>query len=209
MRVLYVQDDVAGHMIEMLKGAMALRVISDPLQPSTDTGPVIDQEALDGLQAHIDRMDKEAKLIARCPLGEGADKGTFLAPVAYEIGDIRDIGREVFGPVLHVIRYKAENLSQVIEDINSTGFGLTLGVHSRITSHMDKITGDVHVGNAYVNRTMIGAVVGVQPFGGHGLSGTGPKAGGPNYLPRFATEKVVSIDTTRQGGNASLVTLED
>ena len=209
MRVLYVQDDVADHMIEMLKGAMALRVISDPMQPSTDIGPVIDQEALDGLQAHIDRMDKEAKLIARCPLGEGADKGTFLAPVAYEIGDIRDIGREVFGPVLHVIRYKAKNLSQVIEDINSTGFGLTLGVHSRITSHMDKITGDVHVGNAYVNRTMIGAVVGVQPFGGHGLSGTGPKAGGPNYLPRFATEKVVSIDTTRQGGNASLVTLED
>lgn len=209
MRVLYVQDDVADHMIDMLKGAMALRVVDDPLSVMTDTGPVIDRDALNGLQAHIDRMDKEATLIARCPLGSGADKGTFLAPAAYEINHISEIGREVFGPVLHVIRYKAKDLSQVIDDINNTGYGLTLGVHSRISSHMDKITGDVHVGNAYVNRTMIGAVVGVQPFGGHGLSGTGPKAGGPHYLSRFAIEKVVSIDTTRQGGNASLVTLEE
>jgi RHH-type proline utilization regulon transcriptional repressor/proline dehydrogenase/delta 1-pyrroline-5-carboxylate dehydrogenase len=111
--------------------------------------------------------------------------------------------------VLHVIRYKNDHTGRVIEEINATGYGLTLGVHSRIRTQMDKITGDIHVGNAYVNRTMIGAVVGVQPFGGQGLSGTGPKAGGPHYLHRFATEKVVSIDTTRQGGNASLVTLEE
>lgn len=135
--------------------------------------------------------------------------GHFFAPVAYEINDIEQLGREVFGPVLHVVRYDAADIGKVMDGINKTGYGLTFGVHSRIGSFVNNVTGQARVGNAYVNRTMIGAVVGVQPFGGNGLSGTGPKAGGPHYLPRFANEKVVSIDTTRQGGNASLVSLEE
>ena len=210
LRVLYVQDDIADKVIEMLKGAMAMRVVGDPMDISTDIGPVIDAGALAILQEHRKKLDKIGSFIAETPVSEDlARQGHFFAPVAYEIKDIRELEREVFGPILHVIRFKGEALEQVIDDINATGYGLTLGVHSRIAQHMDKITGNAHVGNAYVNRTMIGAVVGVQPFGGHGLSGTGPKAGGPHYLYRFCTEKVVCTDTTRQGGNASLVTLEE
>ncbi|MCB9990365.1 MAG: bifunctional proline dehydrogenase/L-glutamate gamma-semialdehyde dehydrogenase PutA [Rhodospirillales bacterium] len=210
LRVLYVQEDVADKVIAMLEGAMAERRIGDPMRLSSDIGPVIDDEALSVLKAHREKLDKIGRFIAAVPLDETlSGQGHFFAPVAYEIPSIHELEREVFGPVLHVIRYKADDLNRVIEDINATGYGLTLGVHSRISHVMDRITGDVQVGNAYVNRTMIGAVVGVQPFGGNGLSGTGPKAGGPHYLQRFATEKVVSVDTTRQGGNASLVTLEE
>ena len=128
---------------------------------------------------------------------------------SYEIDSIETLGREVFGPVLHIIRWKAGELDQVIDAINSTGYGLTLGVHSRIDATARKIAEKAKVGNCYVNRNQIGAVVGVQPFGGRGLSGTGPKAGGPHYLPRFATEKTVTIDTTAAGGNATLLTMED
>ncbi len=210
LRVLYVQDEVAERMIAMLAGAMKRRRLGDPLDLSTDIGPVIDEEALDRLNAHKGWLEQNATLIAQTPLEPAlAQRGHFFAPVAYEIDDIRQLEREVFGPVLHVIRYKADEIDEVISAINDTGYGLTMGFHTRISSAMADVTGKIHVGNAYVNRTMIGAVVGVQPFGGHGLSGTGPKAGGPHYLPRFATEKVVSIDTARQGGNASLVTLEE
>ena len=133
----------------------------------------------------------------------------FFAPCAYEIDTIKRLDREIFGPVLHIIRYRAADIDKVIKAINATGFGLTFGAHSRIRPSMDKLAGAMTAGNIYINRGMTGAVVGVQPFGGQGLSGTGPKAGGPYYLPRFATEKTVSTDTTRQGGNATLVSLSE
>ncbi|HSR64167.1 MAG TPA: aldehyde dehydrogenase family protein, partial [Xanthomonadaceae bacterium] len=140
---------------------------------------------------------------------EATAHGTFFAPAAWELGSLAQLTRENFGPALHVIRWKASELDQVIAAINATGYGLTLGIHSRIDETIDHIVSRVKVGNSYVNRNQIGAVVGVQPFGGQGLSGTGPKAGGPHYLPRFATEKTVTINTTAAGGNASLLTLGD
>lgn len=210
LRVLYVQDDVADRVIHMLKGAMAEQTVGDPMCLASDIGPVIDQEALQTLRDHRKNLDQMGRFIAEIPVPDNiVHGGHFFAPVAYEINDIEQLGREVFGPVLHVVRYDAADIGKVMDGINKTGYGLTFGVHSRIGSFVNNVTGQARVGNAYVNRTMIGAVVGVQPFGGNGLSGTGPKAGGPHYLPRFANEKVVSIDTTRQGGNASLVSLEE
>ena len=149
------------------------------------------------------------RLRKRMPRVEETAEGSFVAPMAFEIDRIDQLEREVFGPILHVIRYRADRLDGVIEAINATGYGLTLGIHSRIDEVVEYIAGRVRAGNAYVNRNMVGAVVGVQPFGGEGLSGTGPKAGGPRYLQRFATERVISIDTTAAGGNASLLSLED
>jgi RHH-type proline utilization regulon transcriptional repressor/proline dehydrogenase/delta 1-pyrroline-5-carboxylate dehydrogenase len=210
LRVLYVQEDVADRVLEMLKGAMEQRVVGDPVYLSTDIGPVIDEQALNILHEHEKKLGKIGRLIARTPLPDSIkDKGYFFAPVAYEIDSLSQLEKEVFGPILHVIRYRAEEIDKELNEINATGYGLTCGVHSRISSTMKHVTRQLDVGNAYVNRTTIGAVVGVQPFGGRGLSGTGPKAGGPYYLHRFSTEKVVSIDTTRQGGNASLVSLEE
>jgi RHH-type proline utilization regulon transcriptional repressor/proline dehydrogenase/delta 1-pyrroline-5-carboxylate dehydrogenase len=210
LRVLFLQEDVADSAIKMLKGAMEHLVVGDPVNISSDIGPVIDDEALQILKDHVKKLDKIGQFIAQAPLSkEIENQGYFFSPVIYEIEDISLLEREVFGPILHLVRYKADDLDKVISKINQTGYGLTLGVHSRISSKMNKIANSVDVGNAYINRTMIGAVVGVQPFGGQGLSGTGPKAGGPHYLHRFATEKVISIDTTRQGGNASLVSLEE
>jgi RHH-type proline utilization regulon transcriptional repressor/proline dehydrogenase/delta 1-pyrroline-5-carboxylate dehydrogenase len=210
LRVLYVQDDVADKIIEMLRGAMAQQSVGDPMDLSSDLGPVIDEDALGILKDHQAKLDQISTKIAEVPLSdELKSKGHFFAPVAYEIESLDQLTREVFGPILHVIRYRADQINDVLAEINDTGYGLTCGVHSRISSAVSKVTENLDVGNAYVNRTTIGAVVGVQPFGGSGLSGTGPKAGGPHYLPRFATEKVVSTDTTRQGGNASLVTLTE
>ncbi|MDH3230664.1 MAG: bifunctional proline dehydrogenase/L-glutamate gamma-semialdehyde dehydrogenase PutA [Alphaproteobacteria bacterium] len=208
LRVLFVQDDVAERTVEMLAGAMRELKVGDPALLSTDVGPVIDAEARAMLQAHADRMDRDAKLLCEVPLDDGCGNGCFFAPRAYEIESIAVLEREVFGPVLHVVRYDDARLDQVLDDINATGYGLTLGVHSRVDSTVRRIVSRLHVGNAYVNRNQIGAVVGVQPFGGEGLSGTGPKAGGPRYLHRFATERVVSTDTTAAGGNASLMSLE-
>jgi RHH-type proline utilization regulon transcriptional repressor/proline dehydrogenase/delta 1-pyrroline-5-carboxylate dehydrogenase len=170
---------------------------------------VIDADALKILQDHAARMDREARLIAQASIGNDIAAGTFFAPRAYELQSLSQLQREVFGPILHVIRWKADQLDAVIDQINATGYGLTLGVHSRIDETVNRIATRVAVGNVYVNRNQIGAVVGVQPFGGQGLSGTGPKAGGPHYLLRFATEKVVTINTTAAGGNASLLTLGD
>jgi len=209
LRVLFVQDDVAERTIEMLTGAMLELTVGDPALLSTDVGPVIDEEARVILQDHADRMAQDGRLLCEVPLGTGCDNGTFFAPRAYQIESIAMLEREVFGPILHVVRYDDALLDQVIDDINATGYGLTLGVHSRVDSTVRRITRRLRVGNAYVNRNQIGAVVGVQPFGGEGLSGTGPKAGGPRYLHRFATERVVSTDTTAAGGNASLMSLED
>ena len=206
-RVLYLQEDIADHVIEMLTGAMAELKVGPTRDIATDVGPVIDQDALDMLQKHAAKMDAKARKLAQAELGPDCGNGHFFAPRAYEIGSISELEREVFGPVLHVVRYKASELDQVIEAINGTGYGLTLGIHTRIDDTAEYIASRVRVGNCYVNRNQIGAVVGVQPFGGEGLSGTGPKAGGPHYLPRFATERVLTINTTAAGGNASLLTL--
>ncbi len=208
-RILFIQRDVADKVITMLAGAMQELKVGDPGLLSTDVGPVIDADALSMLEAHAQRMDQEAKPIARVELGNETAHGTFFAPRAYEIDALSRLHREIFGPVLHVIRYDANKLDAVIDAINATGYGLTLGIHSRIDETIEKIATGVRAGNRYVNRNMIGAVVGVQPFGGEGLSGTGPKAGGPHYLARFCTERTLTINTTASGGNASLLTLED
>nr|WP_257644222.1 bifunctional proline dehydrogenase/L-glutamate gamma-semialdehyde dehydrogenase PutA [Luteimonas salinisoli] len=208
-RILFVQDDVADRVIEMLAGAMAELQVGDPALLSTDVGPVIDTDAVKMLDEHAARMATEARLIAEAPGGAHLAHGTFFLPRAWELKSIDQLEDEKFGPALHVIRWKANELDKVIAAINSTGYGLTLGIHSRIDATVERIASQARVGNVYANRNQIGAVVGVQPFGGQGLSGTGPKAGGPHYLPRFATEKAVTINTTAAGGNASLLTLED
>jgi RHH-type transcriptional regulator, proline utilization regulon repressor / proline dehydrogenase / delta 1-pyrroline-5-carboxylate dehydrogenase len=208
-RVLFVQEDIADRVIGMLAGAMDQLSLGDPGLLSTDVGPVIDDDALGMLQRHAERMDGEAKKIREARLSEACAHGTFFAPRAYEIPSMDVLGKEVFGPVLHVVRYAADKLDDVIGQINRTGYGLTLGIHSRVDETVEYIASRVKVGNCYVNRNQVGAVVGVQPFGGEGLSGTGPKAGGPHYLLKFVTERVLTINTTAAGGNASLLTLDD
>ena len=208
-RVLFVQADIADKVVGMLAGAMDELTVGDPALLSTDVGPVIDEDARKVLADHAARMDKEAKLIKEVKLPASAEHGCFFAPRAYELNSLSQLTREVFGPVLHVIRYQADQLDQVLADINATGYGLTLGIHSRIDATVEKIARTVRVGNCYVNRNQVGAVVGVQPFGGEGLSGTGPKAGGPHYLLRFVSERTLTVNTTAAGGNASLLTLDD
>jgi len=176
---------------------------------STDVGPVIDRAALEMLQAHRQRMLSEGREIATVPIPDDLPGGYFFAPCAFEIDDIGQLEREVFGPILHVIRYRARDLDKVLKAINNTGYGLTLGIHSRIDSVQSYVCARTRVGNTYVNRNMTGAVVGVQPFGGEGLSGTGPKAGGPHYLLRFATERTLTVNTAAVGGNASLLAMSD
>jgi RHH-type transcriptional regulator, proline utilization regulon repressor / proline dehydrogenase / delta 1-pyrroline-5-carboxylate dehydrogenase len=207
-RILFVQDDVADRVIEMLKGAMADLAIGDPLDYRTDVGPVIDAEAKDKLDAHKARMGRETKLLMDVPLPATCKGGTFVAPAAYELQNLKPLTEEVFGPVLHVVGYEAGHLPEVVEALNDTGYGLTLGLHTRIDKTVNLVRSLARVGNLYVNRNQIGAVVGVQPFGGEGLSGTGPKAGGPHYLQRFAVERVMSQDTTASGGNAALMSIE-
>ena len=208
-RILFVQSDIADKVINMLSGAMDEIVVGDPALLSTDVGPVIDEDALGILVAHAARMDKEARLIKAVKLPESCSHGSFFAPRAYELQSLSQLTQEVFGPVLHVIRYEARDLDKVLDQINATGYGLTLGIHSRIDATVQHIVRSVRVGNCYVNRNQIGAVVGVQPFGGEGLSGTGPKAGGPHYLLKFASERTLTINTTAAGGNASLLTLAE
>ncbi|MDE2464912.1 MAG: bifunctional proline dehydrogenase/L-glutamate gamma-semialdehyde dehydrogenase PutA, partial [Alphaproteobacteria bacterium] len=205
LRVLFLQEEVADKMLSLILGAMDEIRIGDPMLLNTDLGPVIDEEARNGLQRHVDLMMTEAKLLRSLKLGPEHEHGTFFAPHAFEIKSISQLKREVFGPILHVVRYSASRLQEVCEAINSTGYGLTLGIHSRIDETAAFIRDRVHVGNIYVNRNQIGAVVGVQPFGGEGLSGTGPKAGGPHYLLRFAHERTYTVNTTAAGGNAALL----
>ena len=205
LRVLYLQDDVYDGMLEMIRGAFDALVIGDPQELTTDVGPVIDAEAKTALNRHIAAMKAAGRPVWQRDLPETCAGGTFVAPTIIEIESIADLARENFGPVLHVARFKGDELKAVIAAINATGYGLTLGLHSRIDATRRLVEAQARVGNFYVNRNQIGAVVESQPFGGEGLSGTGPKAGGPHYLPRFATERVTCIDTTAAGGNASLM----
>ena len=201
LRLLFVQDDVAERMIEMIAGAARELGLGDPGDPAVHIGPVIDTEARQRLEAHIARM----KLEARVHLAGTSPDGNYVAPHIFELSDAGQLTEEVFGPVLHVVRYRASELDAVLQAIERSGYGLTLGIHSRIDDTIEAIIDRLAVGNVYVNRNMIGAVVGVQPFGGHGLSGTGPKAGGPHYLPRFAAEQTVTVNTAAAGGNAALL----
>ena len=209
LRVLCLQEDIADRVITMLTGAMAELEIGDPALLETDVGPVIDDEALALIEEHVARMEREARVLYRCTLGAHTGHGTFVAPTVVEIDRMAVLQREVFGPVLHVLRFRQDRLDDLIDDIEASGYGLTLGIHTRIDAVARRIAARARVGNIYVNRNMIGAVVGSQPFGGEGLSGTGPKAGGPRYLHRFAVERVVSTDTTAAGGNAALMVLGD
>jgi RHH-type proline utilization regulon transcriptional repressor/proline dehydrogenase/delta 1-pyrroline-5-carboxylate dehydrogenase len=201
LRLLFIQDDVADRMIEMIAGAARELRIGDPSDPATHIGPVIDAEAKQRLQSHIARLKNEARL----HFAGAAPDGNYVAPHIFELSDAAQLTLEIFGPILHVVRYRAEHLGRVLQAIERSGYGLTLGIHSRIDDTVEQVIDRLPIGNIYVNRNMIGAVVGVQPFGGFGLSGTGPKAGGPHYLARFATEQTVTINTAAAGGNAALL----
>jgi RHH-type proline utilization regulon transcriptional repressor/proline dehydrogenase/delta 1-pyrroline-5-carboxylate dehydrogenase len=198
LRVLFVQAEIAERVLEMLRGAMDELVVGNPAQLATDVGPIIDEPARRGLAEHVARMETSARLVARAPLASGS-RGHFLAPVAFEIKSLGDLQREVFGPVLHVVRYRSDELARVVDDINASGYGLTLGIHSRLDSTIDFVVDRAHVGNIYVNRNVIGAVVGVQPFGGEQKSGTGPKAGGPLYLRALVRRTEAGSDAVRPG----------
>ncbi len=188
LRVLFVQEDIADNLIRMIKGAMAELHVGNPEYLATDVGPVIDEKALAALTEHAEYMKSTGRLVYECALGDECENGHFFAPKLYEIDSIDVLKKEVFGPCVHVVRFKGEDIEKVIEQVNSTGFGLTMGIHTRIEERAQRFAQLSRAGNVYVNRNMIGAVVGVQPFGGRGLSGTGPKAGGPNYLPRLMKE---------------------
>lgn len=207
LRVLYVQSDVADKVITMLQGAMNQLKVGHPRDFDTDVGPLIDQSALDTLQAHRDKMAKAGRMLEAPKLPKLT--GYYVSPQAVEIDSIQQLKEEIFGPFLHIIRYPAKDLDKVIDDINSTGYGLTAGVHSRIDDTIEYVVSKVQAGNCYINRTMTGAVVGVHPFGGIGLSGTGPKAGGPGYLHRFVHEKTITNNIAAVGGNADILALSD
>ena len=209
LRVLYVQEDIYPRLIELLAGAMAELRVGDPQLLATDVGPVIHNNALVSLQSHVATLLKKYPLIYQCALDESSVNGYFMPPTAIALDSIDALEREVFGPILHVIPFKRKRLDDVIAQINQTGYGLTLGIHSRINQTVEYIRERIAVGNCYVNRNMIGAVVGLQPFGGQGLSGTGPKAGGPHYLQRLCHERTHTVDTTAAGGNASLMSMPE
>ena len=208
LRVLFIQKDIADNVLTMLAGAMEQMSIDHPGHYSSDVGPLIDQASLDKLNAHVDYMQKKGSLIKALKVPENL-KGYYFAPHAFEIDSIELLAEEIFGPFLHVIRYDARHLDQVIEAINNTGYGLTFGVHSRINNTIEHIATRIQVGNCYINRSTIGAVVGVHPFGGMGLSGTGPKAGGPHYLQSFMTEKTITNNIAAVGGNADLLEISE
>ncbi len=205
-RILFVQTDAAPRVKAMLTGAIEALDVGDPLDYATDIGPVIDDAAQDLLEGHKVRMQREGRELIDVAMPEACRAGTYVTPALYEIDRIDRLPGEVFGPILHLVRFERGRLDAVIASLNATGYGLTLGLHSRIEAVADYVTEHARVGNLYINRNQIGAVVGVQPFGGEGLSGTGPKAGGPNYLMRFATERTRSIDITATGGNTRLLT---
>jgi RHH-type proline utilization regulon transcriptional repressor/proline dehydrogenase/delta 1-pyrroline-5-carboxylate dehydrogenase len=199
LRLLYLQADIADRLLAILTGAMAELTIGDLALIATNVGPVIDAPAHDALERHAQRMTREGRLLYLCALPAGTEHGTYFAPRAFEIDSARLLPGEVFGPILHVIRWPGDRLDEVIAEIAATGYGLTLGIQSRMDETVRYILARVAVGNSYVNRNMIGAVVGCSPFGGEALSGTGPKAGGPRYLHRFATDRTVSTDATAAG----------
>ena len=207
LRLLCVQEEIEPRTLDLLKGYMEELTIGDPRHFSTDVGPVIDDPSRQTLGAHVDRMATEQRVVHRCALPEATAGGTFFAPTLVEIDDISALTEEQFGPILHVVKFRSRHLDKVVEAVNGTGFGLTMGLHSRIDSRIRGVAAASGAGNLYINRNMIGAVVGVQPFGGRGLSGTGPKAGGPHYVQRFGTEFTLSNNISAVGGNASLLTL--
>ena len=207
LRLLCVQEEIEPRTLDLLKGYMEELTIGDPRHLSTDVGPCIDDPSRQGLAKHVERMAREQKVVHRCTLPDGSDIGTYFAPTLVEIDDISALTEEQFGPILHVVKFKSRHLDDMVKAVNGTGFGLTMGLHSRIDSRVAGLAADCGAGNLYVNRNMIGAVVGVQPFGGRGLSGTGPKAGGPHYVQRFGTEFTLSNNISAVGGNASLLTL--
>jgi RHH-type proline utilization regulon transcriptional repressor/proline dehydrogenase/delta 1-pyrroline-5-carboxylate dehydrogenase len=207
LRLLCVQEDIADRLIELLEGAMDELVVGDPADLATDVGPVISAAAAQELQRHVEDMRRSARVRKVLPLDERHAHGSFVAPHLIELDDARALTREAFGPLLHVVRYRAAELDALLEGINASGYALTLGVQTRIESFWREVFRRTAAGNTYVNRNMVGAVVGVQPFGGSGLSGTGPKAGGPHYLLRFASERTLTVNTTATGGNAQLLAL--
>jgi RHH-type proline utilization regulon transcriptional repressor/proline dehydrogenase/delta 1-pyrroline-5-carboxylate dehydrogenase len=206
--LLLLQEEIAPRVLDLLAGFMDELKVGDPALLETDVGPVIDREALAMLEAHAAKVTaRKGVWHHRAALPKSAKAGRFFAPLAVEMPNVHSLEREVFGPIVHVVRFKASDLDGVVDSINAMGYGLTLGVHTRIDAVAERIAARARVGNVYVNRNIIGAVVGVQPFGGTGLSGTGPKAGGPHYLPRFATEQTITVNTAAVGGNASLLSL--
>ncbi|HEY7788625.1 MAG TPA: bifunctional proline dehydrogenase/L-glutamate gamma-semialdehyde dehydrogenase PutA [Casimicrobiaceae bacterium] len=209
LRLLCLQEDIAPRVLELLAGAMDELSIGDPGDLATDVGPVIDEAARAALEAHIAQMDAAGLVRHRVPLPDACAQGTFVAPALIVLDRMERLTQEIFGPVVHVITWRASELDALIDAVNGIGYGLTLGIHSRVDATIERIVSRIRVGNIYVNRNMIGAVVGTQPFGGEGLSGTGPKAGGPNYLPRFAVERTLSVNTAAAGGNAALLAQSD
>lgn len=207
LRMLFLPAARADEILATLAGALQERVIGDPADPATDIGPVIDTTARDRLQAHITKLNAEARLVARADAGDWEKRGCFFAPAIYEVPSADYLKSEVFGPILHVCRYDPADLENVARRFAAAGYGLTLGIHSRIKAFIAGVQRLVPAGNTYINRSIIGAVVGVQPFGGHGLSGTGPKAGGPNALLRYARERAVSVNTAAEGGDTRLINL--
>jgi RHH-type proline utilization regulon transcriptional repressor/proline dehydrogenase/delta 1-pyrroline-5-carboxylate dehydrogenase len=207
LRLLFLQEEIADAVLEMIAGAMDELIIGDPSNLDTDVGPVINATARDGLAQHVARMQSEARIVKACQLGDAHAHGSFFAPHLIELRSAAQLTREEFGPILHVVRYRSRDIQQVLGAIRDSHYGLTLGVQTRLESFWRQIFADTSIGNTYVNRNMIGAVVGVQPFGGNGLSGTGPKAGGPHYLTRFANERTLTVNTTATGGNAALLNL--
>jgi RHH-type proline utilization regulon transcriptional repressor/proline dehydrogenase/delta 1-pyrroline-5-carboxylate dehydrogenase len=205
LRVLFIQEEVADPLLEALAGAVDQLRLGDPGCLDTDVGPVINETARDRVLEHVHRMDREARLVARSPSAPESPPGWFVSPRVYELPGPEALPDEVFGPILHVVRYRTGKLGRVIEAINGTGYGLTLGIHSRVEETARFVVERANAGNIYINRDIIGSVVGVQPFGGRGLSGTGPKAGGPHYLTRFIHEKTVTDNITAVGGNATLL----
>jgi RHH-type proline utilization regulon transcriptional repressor/proline dehydrogenase/delta 1-pyrroline-5-carboxylate dehydrogenase len=203
LRLLCLQEDIAEEALRMLIGAVQRLRIGDPGDIDTDVGPVIDANAQRSLEDYLGSL-APSQILYRCALPAHL-RGHFVAPALVRLQQIADLRREVFGPVLHVATWRAGQLEQTVERINASGYGLTMGLQTRLTQHVEQVRRQARVGNLYVNRSMIGAVVGSQPFGGEGLSGTGPKAGGPQYLTRFLTERSLSVDTTAAGGNVQLL----
>jgi len=207
LRILFLQEEIAEQVLEMIAGAMDELLIGDPGSFDIDVGPVITAAAAQGLTRHVDQMRKEARVVKTCSLGDAHENGSFFAPHLIELKHAAQLTHEEFGPILHVVRYRSTQIDQVLQSIRDSRYGLTLGVQTRLESFWREVFENTAIGNTYVNRNMIGAVVGVQPFGGTGLSGTGPKAGGPHYLARFANERTRTVNTTATGGNAALLNL--
>jgi RHH-type proline utilization regulon transcriptional repressor/proline dehydrogenase/delta 1-pyrroline-5-carboxylate dehydrogenase len=201
-RILFVDEGAAPRVMRLLAGALGELKVGDPAEPDTDIGPIIDPPSREALLRHIEKLRKTSKLIGE---SKAPAAGNYIAPIAFQLplGELPKV--EVFGPILHVCTYRRDELDQVLQWLRDIGFGLTLGIHSRIQSFVDDVVSAARVGNIYVNRSMIGAVVGVQPFGGEGLSGTGPKAGGPHYMLRFATERTLTVNTAAVGGVTELL----